>query len=43
MITGVLAALLVLSVSFWTMIAAPVGGTPAELRLLFRFRWFVLT
>jgi hypothetical protein len=35
MIVGVLSAAMVIGLGVWTTLAAPLGGTPAELRLLF--------
>ena len=35
MVSGVLAALAVIGMSVWAILAAPLGATPAELRLLF--------
>jgi hypothetical protein len=35
MIAGAASAAMVIGVSVWAMLAAPLGGTPAELRLLF--------
>jgi hypothetical protein len=35
MTAGALSAAMVIGLSVWTMLVAPLGGTPAELRLLF--------
>jgi hypothetical protein len=35
LLIGVVSALIVVALGVWTMLAAPLGGTPAELRLLF--------
>jgi hypothetical protein len=35
MILGVLTSVLVIGISLWAVVAAPPGGTPAEMRLLF--------